>query len=158
MSMRRAAVVLLLAVQACAGAKNPTRVDRTTPTGYINPVLDQDFPDPAILRTAAGVYYAYATQTVVNGGRINIQGARSTDLVTWTPLGEMLPTKPSWAHTTWNFWAPHVAPNPQSTWVMYFAAQHDTGGMCIGVATASGPGGPSVISSTAPTGACGWLE
>ena len=143
MSIRRAAaVLLLLAAQACAGAKSPTRVDITPPKGYVNPVLDQDFPDPALVRTNAGVYYAYATQTVIGGVRINIQGARSSDLVAWTTLGDVLPTKPSWAHTTWNFWAPHVASNPQGTWLMYFAAQHDTGGMCIGVATSQVPQGP----------------
>ena len=141
---QRRLVLSLLLAAACSSGGGVTRVDRTTPTGYVNPVLDQDFPDPALIRTNAGVYYAYATQTVVGGTRLNIQGARSTDLVSWTPLGEMLPMKPSWASTTWNFWAPHVAWNPQGTYVMYFAAQHDTSkyGMCIGVATSSGPGGP----------------
>lgn len=134
-----------LAALACAGSTPPTSVLKKPLVGYVNPVLDQDFPDPSILRTSAGVYYAYATQTVQAGTRINIQAARSSDLVTWTPLGDVLPTKPSWASTTWNFWAPHVVWTEQSTYMMYFAAQHDSTakyGMCLGIATSASPDGP----------------
>ena len=31
---------------------------------YANPVLDRDFPDPAVLRASDGSWYAYATQTI----------------------------------------------------------------------------------------------
>ena len=141
---RRLAFALLLA--ACSSGGGVTRVDKTTPTGYVNPVLDQDFPDPSIVRAPSGTYYAYATQTVQAGARVNIQGAQSADLVSWAPLGEMLPAKPSWASTTWNFWAPHVLFDAaKGKYFMYFSAQHDSSakyGMCLGIATATQPGGP----------------
>ena len=31
---------------------------------YANPILDADFPDPAVILAADGYYYAYATQTL----------------------------------------------------------------------------------------------
>ncbi|NUO65040.1 MAG: family 43 glycosylhydrolase [Gemmatimonadaceae bacterium] len=143
-TLRRLAVSLAF-VAACSSGGGVTRVDRTTPTGYVNPVLDQDFPDPAILRAPDGVYYAYATQTNAGAGLINIQGAKSSDLVSWTPLGEMLPARPSWAQSHWNFWAPHVLyAAEQSRYVMYYSAQSDTSNMCIGIATSAAPNGPFV--------------
>ena len=63
---------------------------------YTNPVLDADFPDPTVIH-ADGVYYAYATQTLRDGRWINIQVARSADLVHWEHLGDALPQKPAWA-------------------------------------------------------------
>ena len=65
--------------------------------GYVNPVLDADFPDPAVILAPDGYYYAYATQTLRDGEWINIQVARSADLVHWEHLGDALPEKPSWA-------------------------------------------------------------
>ena len=78
------------------------------PTSYANPVIDADFPDPAVLKAPDGFYYAYATQTERGGGMINIQVARSRDLVAWDHLGDALPAKPGWASRTQDFWAPHV--------------------------------------------------
>ena len=65
--------------------------------GYVNPVLDADFPDPAVILAPDGYYYAYATQTLRDGEWINIQVARSADLVHWEHLGDALPEKPDWA-------------------------------------------------------------
>lgn len=56
------------------------------------PVIDQDFPDPGLMRNGAdGVWYAYSTSS---GGR-NIPVARSTDFNTWTIVGKfcLLPGK-----------------------------------------------------------------
>ena len=75
---------------------------------YVNPVLDGDFPDPAVIRAPDGFYYAYATQTLLEGCWINIQVARSRDLISWDHLGDALPQKPSWAGETQDFWAPYV--------------------------------------------------
>src|SRR5215212_11642377 len=61
---------------------------------YTNPVLDADFPDPAVILATDGYYYAYATQTLRDGAWINIQVARSADLVHWHHLGDALPEKP----------------------------------------------------------------
>ena len=60
-------------------------------------MLDEDFPDPALILAPDGFYYAYATQTLRDGQWINIQVARSADLVHWDHLGDALPDKPGWA-------------------------------------------------------------
>src|ERR1051325_3887592 len=73
---------------------------------YVNPILDEDFPDPAVILAPDGYYYAYGTQTLRDGQWINIQVARSTDLVHWDHVGDALPEKPAWAQTTQDFWAP----------------------------------------------------
>ena len=48
---------------------------------YVNPILDWDFPDPAVIHAPDGYYYAYATQTLRDEQWINIQVARSADLI-----------------------------------------------------------------------------
>jgi len=86
---------------------------------YTNPVLDADFPDPAVIEAPDGFYYAYATQTLRDEQWINIQVARSTDLVHWDHLGDALPDKPAWARQTQDFWAPSVIFDG-STYFMYY--------------------------------------
>src|SRR3954449_3642247 len=115
---------------------------------YVNPVLDADFPDPAVILAPDGHYYAYATQTLRDGHWINIQVARSTDLVHWEQLGDALPNKPVWARTTQDFWAPSVIYDGE-TYFMYYSAtpdvcQHHERGHALAVATASSPAGPFV--------------
>ena len=85
---------------------------------YCNPVIDADFPDPAIIQAPDGYYYAYATQTLRDGVWINIQVARSNDLVDWENLGDALPNKPEWAQETQDFWAPSLIFDG-STYFMY---------------------------------------
>src|SRR3712207_8021969 len=48
------------------------------PGQFVNPVIDQDFPDPDVLKVG-DTYYAYATNTQI----VNIQAAKSQDLVQW---------------------------------------------------------------------------
>lgn len=75
---------------------------------YRNPILDHDFPDPAAILADDGFFYAYATQTRESDGWINIQVARSPDLIAWEHLGDAMPVKPTWASHTQDFWAPYV--------------------------------------------------
>jgi arabinan endo-1,5-alpha-L-arabinosidase len=105
----------------------------------VNPVLNADFPDPAVLRAPDGAYYAYATQTT----GLRIQVARSADLVTWGAPAEALPTKPVWTSSGSNYFAPDVVYR-DGQYVMYYSAQADTtaGAYCIGVAQSSAPTGP----------------
>jgi arabinan endo-1,5-alpha-L-arabinosidase len=111
--------------------------------GYVNPVLDGDFPDPAVLGAADGYYYVYATQ----GNSLNIQLARSRDLVRWERLGDALPVKPAWASRTHDFWAPHVVEHG-GRYFLYYSAKPDAAltdssrGLCLAVATADRPQGP----------------
>jgi len=133
--LRRLLPLLTLTIAACA-----TLPERT----YVNPVIDRDFPDPAVLRAPDGWFYAYATQSESNGRMLNIQVARSRDLVQWALLGDALPGKPRWAAITQDFWAPHVIHDRErDRYVMYYSAEPDTRtGKCLGVATAQDPAGP----------------
>jgi arabinan endo-1,5-alpha-L-arabinosidase len=146
------ATAIAFASAACGGGGdggNPSPPGPTGPTGptatqYVNPVLDADFPDPAVVRASDGSYYAYATQTT----GLRVQVARSRDLVSWTPLGEALPAAPSWASQSQNFWAPDVIER-DGRFIMYFSTQIDASqrsspdeGFCIGMATAATASGP----------------
>ena len=92
------------------------------------PILDRDFPDPAALLADDGFYYAYATQSRDEGGWINIQVARSADLVAWEHLATRFPVKPDWAARHAGFlgavraarWRPlrHVSIRPSPTRTM----------------------------------------
>ena len=130
-----------LATASCATLSPPAQVV----AAYANPVLDADFPDPALIRAPDGFYYAYATQTDRGGRMINIQAARSPDLVQWQYLGDALPAKPAWASKTQDFWAPHVT-RDGARYIMYYSAKPDNAderhGLCLAVATASSPAGP----------------
>jgi arabinan endo-1,5-alpha-L-arabinosidase len=88
----------LIAVAALALSGCATPLARSPVAGtYVNPVLDADFPDPVVLKAPDGFYYAYATQTEIGGKWVNIQLARSPDLVNWRHLGLELPANPVWA-------------------------------------------------------------
>ncbi|HET7171767.1 MAG TPA: family 43 glycosylhydrolase [Gaiellales bacterium] len=53
---------------------------------------------------------------------MNIQVARSRDLVAWEYLGEALPELPPWAETTQMLWAPHVVERGGAFLMAYPAA------------------------------------
>ncbi len=114
---------------------------------YTNPVFNEDFPDPTVIRASNGYYYAYATQTIIDKRTINIQVARSLDMIHWVRAAvDALPVKPAWSNATQKFWAPDVHERGK-TFYMYFSAEPNTReGLCLGVATASAPAGPFVDS------------
>jgi len=97
-------------------------------------VIDQDFPDPDILRVG-DTSYAYATQTS-NGSR-NVQVATSEDLQTWeVRRTDALPQLPEWA-TNGRTWAPDVA-DGDGGYVMYLTAHGvDPDMQCIGAIDAA---------------------
>jgi arabinan endo-1,5-alpha-L-arabinosidase len=109
---------------------------------YTNPIFDMDFPDPTVIRASDGYYYAYATQSIVQGRTLNIQVARSGDLVKWEHLGDALPVKPAWADRTQKFWAPHVSQHGDTFYLYYSADPNTLTGLCLAVATAKNPAGP----------------
>src|SRR5687768_16752806 len=73
-SMKPAAVVVAAALLVALTACSPT-TRRSAPATFANPVIDSDFPDPAILQAKDGFYYVYATQTERDGRWINLQVA-----------------------------------------------------------------------------------
>ncbi len=142
----RPLTLFLAAALALAGCATPA-VHAPSAGTYQNPVLDTDFPDPAVLRAPDGFYYVYATQGPHDGRTVNIQMARSRDLVTWEHRGDALPVKPSWASRTQDFWAPHVH-HADGRYFLYYSAKPDAAltdesrGLCLAVATSDRPEGP----------------
>jgi arabinan endo-1,5-alpha-L-arabinosidase len=143
--MHRFVPIFIAAMAGLCGcaAPNPGAPAAT----YVNPVLDADFPDPAVLTATDGFYYVYATQGGREGTTRNIQVARSADLVRWEMLGDALPAKPDWASRTQDFWAPHVLED-RGRFFLYYSAKPDAAldddsrGLCLAVATADRPQGP----------------
>lgn len=137
-----ARVWLVGLLAACAGPQAHARS-----AGAEVAAIDADFPDPAVTRASDGYYYAYATQSVRQTGTINIQVARSRNLVAWQQLGNALPAKPRWASRTQEFWAPHVTAH-DGRYFLYYSAKPDAAlddpkrGLCLAVATAMRPEGP----------------
>jgi arabinan endo-1,5-alpha-L-arabinosidase len=133
--------LILLFAGALAGCATPVVQTAT----YQNPILDQDFPDPTVIRAGDGDYYVYATQGGEPGR--NIQVARSADMVRWQVLGDALPVKPSWASRTQDFWAPDVH-HVEGRYLLYYSAKPDAAladdkrGLCLAVAVADRPEGP----------------
>jgi arabinan endo-1,5-alpha-L-arabinosidase len=139
--MRRFPLLLALVLAGCATAPGDP------PATIANPVIDSDFPDPAILRASDGFYYVYATQTERDGKWINLQVARSRDMARWQLLGDALPARPAWASRTQDFWAPHVAEHDGRYYLDYSARPDealtdDKKGLCLAVATSNRPEGP----------------
>ncbi|MDT5271211.1 MAG: arabinan endo,5-alpha-L-arabinosidase [Acidobacteriota bacterium] len=154
-------VILFFALAAVApnvAAQRRSSAPQPHAATYINPVFDEDFPDPTVIDAGGGWFYAYATQTDIGGRVLNFQSARSRDLIHWERVGDALPVKPVWASQTQLFWAPDVHRRGQ-TFFMYFSAGLDPdraaqfkkeqraeksleGVFCLGVATASRPEGP----------------
>ena len=130
----RSAVILLASVGAIALALPPAHAD--TPTRAS--VDDLDAPDPHVVLAADGSYRAYSTQV----GMLNVPARRSTDLSSWSPAWDAMPTLPAWAG--WGrTWAPGVIRWTDGTWRLYFTALHAASGrQCIGVASAANPDGP----------------
>ena len=150
------AFAIAVAVFACADrpitapagpTPSPPAPDRpATAPAYTNPVYPGDFADPFVLPSDSG-YYAYAT----NLGSANVPTLRSADLVTWTPLGDALPSLPSWAESGRSLtWAPAVIRMEESFLLLYTARDRRSGLQCIGRAESAWAAGPFVDRGTAP--------
>jgi arabinan endo-1,5-alpha-L-arabinosidase len=146
--MRRSAGALMVVVLALAGCSSGQAQTETTDDTVATDdfAIDQDFPDPDILKTDGG-YVAYAT----NGAGFNVQAARSADLDDWNLLaGDALPMLPDWA-LPGKTWAPDVSELDPGQFVMYFtAASKNPALQCIGVATSTSPDGPFTPAATTP--------
>jgi hypothetical protein len=93
--------------------ESPPVVSRGDPASYfatvLGPVVDLNFPDPAIIHVD-GTSYAFATNNRGAGGEmIHVQMATSTDNETWTYLQgqDALPDVGAWG-TGGRVWAPDI--------------------------------------------------
>lgn len=126
-----------------------------TPGGDVQPfvpVLTEDFPDPFVL-PQDGVFLAYATNPRDAG--VNVQMARSTNLVDWELMRDQdkphdaMPVLPSWARDGFT-WAPEVI-RTQQGYVLHFTARERKSGLqCLGAALSSSPYGPFVSQAPEP--------
>ncbi len=108
------------------------------PVIWRNPLYPHDFPDPEMIQVGDR-YIAFAT----NGPLGQIQAIESTDLGEWTPIGDVLSQRPSWASAEFGrAWAPSVAEFDNS-WLLYASfPDRESGKQCIGVFSSAAPGGP----------------
>ncbi len=144
------ALLILSVLFACQQAANVKKNEAipekdTTATSYINPVYNQNFADPTVIRGGDGYFYAYGTNATVNEKMLNIQVMRSEDLVHWEHMGDALPDKPVWADQ--DFWAPHVSYDSlRQTYYLYYSGESkaEGTGKCLGVASAKSPVGPFI--------------
>ena len=133
MPNRRA--VRLLALLLTAGVLSlaaPASADDSAP----RPVLNLDFPDPAVVASGAGLV-AYST-----GDRVPHAWSRSAG-GPWRRGPGLLTHRPSWSRDG-GIWAVDVA-RVQGTWLLYYATPvRSLGetGRCIGVARAESARGP----------------
>jgi beta-xylosidase len=157
-----AALALVVALFACTGGPAPSSGSLPTETGSTptvaepdravafshlpNPVRPGNFPDPFVLVTDS-LYYAFST----NSATANVPVLQSSDLVTWTDLGDAMPLLPSWAvsgkrHT----WAPAVLAIGKRYVLFYTARDGQTNLQCLGRAESPNPAGPFIDGSARP--------
>ena len=167
--LRRGWAILLFLLSACAPATTATPTvepsatqteppahtatpaQTATPSplpgpSFTNPVYNRDFPDPHII-LVGDTYYAYSTNSYPS----NIPGLKSTDLVHWENLGDVLPALPKWSVPEWKYaWAPSVI-QVDDTFVMYYTARdRESDRQCIGRAVSDDPAGPFADESEKP--------
>ena len=112
-----------------------------TPTlagpAYDNPVYPRDFPDPHVI-LVEDTYYAYST----NVSPSHVPVLSSTDLVSWTRVGDAMPVQAAWAKKGLGLtWAPGVI-ELDGGFALYFTARdEESDKQCIGVAISSSPEG-----------------
>ena len=111
--------------------------------GPNQPVRTRSYPDPFVL-PVDGTFWAYAT----DGDLGEVQLIKSTDLVSWTDVGDALGSVPSWAQDD-DVWAPAVTRLSTTSYALYASfVKASNGRRCIGVGKASAPAGPFPIAAT----------
>jgi beta-xylosidase len=125
------AILILLG----AGLSVPAQPREHKSATYTNPVLAGDYPDPSVIRVGKD-YYATATSSE---WAPEFPILHSRDLVNWTIVGSVFPTRPAWS--VGNYWAPEIWQENGKIYIFY-VARRANGPLCIAVATASKPTGP----------------
>lgn len=122
--------VLGIAWQSCGGV-------------YVNPVVPHDCADPGVVRDGDRYVMSCTSGNAANAFPIYL----SSDLVTWTQQGHILPAsaRPAWA--LHDFWAPEIH-RVGTHWVAYFSARGADERLAIGAAYADSATGPFTALAT----------
>ncbi len=155
MSMKRSRGVfsfclgVLMVLSGCLGGTLAAETTYTNPAmledvQYRNPVFDENFADPCIIRAEDGTIYAYATQDQWADGQTHLCAIlKTTDLVNWTYVGDVFDQIPSWNYGQ-AIWATDII-NIGGTYVFYYTLIDDyESNPAIGAAVADSPEGPFV--------------
>ena len=113
--------------------------------------INHDFPDPMMIRSTDGHFYAYATGLPSKYHPLHVQMSISSDVSNWAPVWDAMPTLPKWGNRKPSIWAPDVT-EFAGRYYMYFSAQpnwSENEKMRLGVAVSRRPDGP-FIDSGAP--------
>ena len=143
--------VFTLALLSCTSEGNDNegnknREDDNLPSivKYENPVINENCPDPSIIKASDGYFYVYTTQNNLPGNIQYIPIHKSKDLVHWEYIGSVFDDS---NHPTWvpnaKLWAPDIN-YINGKYVLYYslgvwAGTYDS---AIGVAIADKPEGP----------------
>ncbi|HEX5552937.1 MAG TPA: family 43 glycosylhydrolase, partial [Chitinophagaceae bacterium] len=137
----------LLSLPSCETGKAATGDENGVPANtYQNPVWNHDFPDPNLVRSPDGYFYAYATD--VNwredgiGGPYTIPVLRSTDLADWKFIGDAFAKKPRWKKGGGGIWAPDVTYYRHHYVMFYSYSTWGDPNPAIGAAVSDKPEGP----------------
>jgi putative cell wall-binding protein len=141
------------AAQPCGGVGPPAAAPRPTtttappapPSGSVaaprlsvTATLPDDVADPTVLKVGDR-WYAYSTQVYLT----NVPVRWSSDLHTWSPLQEAMPTLAVWATFGAN-WAPSAVLAGDRYVLWYSARDRASGLQCVSRATSPRPEGPFV--------------
>src|SRR5579875_257496 len=115
---------------------------------YQNPVFAHDFPDPNLVKSPDGYFYAYSTQS--NWKRDSLSDSthfipilRSKDLTHWSYVGDALKTKPNWKKEG-GIWAPDITLYKGKYYLYYSYSTWGDPNPGVGFAVSIKPGGPFV--------------
>ena len=113
---------------------------------YKNPIINENCPDPSIIKASDGYFYVYSTQDNIPGNIRYIPIHKSKDLIDWDYVGTVFNDKnrPKWVPNA-RLWAPDIN-YINGKYVLYYSmgVWDGTYDSAIGVATSDKPEGPFI--------------
>ncbi|MBK5720904.1 family 43 glycosylhydrolase [Dysgonomonas sp. Marseille-P4677] len=118
--------------------------DPPTSVRYENPIINENCPDPSVIKASDGYFYVYSTQNNLPNNYLYLPIHKSKDLVHWDYIGTVFneSNRPKWIPNS-KLWAPDIN-YFNGKYVIYYSmgVWGGTYDSAIGVATADKPEGP----------------
>lgn len=136
-------LLVIIACNGCEKSKNTTPLvsEEAVQNDYFNPVVNQNLPDPTIIKAEDGNFYLYATE-----GTKNVPIYKSANLTEWHFVGTAFInyTRPNF-EPNGNIWAPDIN-YINGKYVLYYSMSVWGGTWTCGIGTAvsSQPQGPFI--------------